>query len=70
MTKDFYLKQINRCEGFEALRIIADFARLDFSLCGEDYKEVSTTLYKKINGVNYKCPNKIKIKEEKKHGIK
>ncbi len=58
MNKELYLKEINKCEGFEALRVIADFARLDFSLCGEDYKEVSTTLYKKINEVQLKIDSK------------
>ncbi len=51
MSKDFYLTKIENSEGFEALRIIADFARVDGNLCGAEYQEVTSKLYLKINEI-------------------
>ena len=45
MSKDFYLKEINSCTQLEAIRVIADFARVDTSLTGADYQEVVTKIY-------------------------
>lgn len=54
MSKDFYLKEINSCTQLEAIRVIADFARVDTSLTGADYQEVVTKIYSEANTVQFK----------------
>ena len=54
MSKDFYLKEINSCTCLEAIRVIADFARVDTSLTGADYQEVVNKIYQDANAVQFK----------------
>ena len=54
MSKDFYLKEINSCTQLEAIRVIADFARVDTSLTGADYQDVVNKIYQDANAVQFK----------------